>query len=334
MRRSDRARDAIQEFQHGLHGQLRISAGTSVSTASSTIAARVTGAPCPARSVLPILVLAGILGCVGHLRHCRDIHAQDHPFHYDVHWCNAGGVGAHQPLSGNFPLAILGHSVMRLLIINPNTSKGVTARIKAAADAAARPGDRFTTLCPTFGPELIVTDADADHASHAVLETVKAYKGDCDGIVLASFGNTGDEAVRLLRPDIPVIGIAAAAFSIASAVGGNFGIVTFGPSLVPALQAKAEEAGLGPKLLGTLAVDTDDFGDPGTVQDRYVNEMGRLCENMHERGASCVVMGGGPLAGMAAKLAPTSPVPLIDGTHGAINILRTLVGHRHVENAV
>ncbi len=217
---------------------------------------------------------------------------------------------------------------MRLLIINPNTSKGVTARIKEAADAVAAPGDDFTTLCPAFGPELIVTQADADHASNAVLQTVKDYDAPFEGIVLASFGNNGAEAVRALRPDIPVIGIATAAFSIADALGGSFGIVTFGPSLVPGLQSKAQEVGLASKLLATLAVDTDDFGDPGTVQDRYHDELGQLCEEMHHRGASSVVMGGGPLAGLAAKLAHNSPVPLIDGTRAAINILRTVITHR------
>lgn len=221
---------------------------------------------------------------------------------------------------------------MRLLIINPNTSKGATARIKEAADGVAYPGDEFTTLCPAFGPELIVTQADADHASIAVIEPVKAYDAPCDGIILASFGNTGAEAVQLLRPDIPVVGIAAAAFSIAQALGGPFGIVTFGPSLIPALKAKADEAGLGSKLMATLAVNTTDFGDPGTVQTRYMDEIGELCREMHQRGAGCVVMGGGPLAGLASKLAPNSPVPLIDGTQGAINILRTLVAHRDVEN--
>lgn len=220
---------------------------------------------------------------------------------------------------------------MRLLIINPNTSKGVTERIKRAADAVARPEDRFTTLCPAFGPELIVTDADAEWATSAVIETVKAYDAPCDGIVLASFGNTGAEAVRALRPEIPVIGIATAAFTIAGALGGKFGIVTFGPGLVPGLQAKAEEAGLGARLVATLAVETSDFGDPGTVQDRFIQELARLCEQVHEMGASYVVLGGGPLAGMATTLAAASPIPLIDGTRGAINILRSVIADRQFE---
>ena len=189
----------------------------------------------------------------------------------------------------------------------------------------ALPADHFTTLSPAFGPELIVTAADADRATRAVVETVKAHDAPCDGIVLASFGNTGADEVRALRPDIPVIGIASAAFSIVAALGGRFGIVTFSPSLVSGLQATAREAGLERLLIGTTALDINDFGDPGTVQDRHANEMGQLCAQMHLRGATCVVMGGGPLAGLAAKLAPSSPVPLIDGTQGAINILRTIV---------
>jgi Asp/Glu/hydantoin racemase len=223
---------------------------------------------------------------------------------------------------------------MRLLIINPNTSKGATSRIAEAANAVAQHGDVFTTLCPSFGPELIVTPKDAEEASKAVLETVKSYDAPIDGIVLASFGNTGAEEVRALRPDIPVIGIAAAAFSVVAALGGPFGIVTFGPALVTGLQAKAEEAGLGGQLLGIAAVNTHDFGDPGTVQSRYVEELSALCLQMHQRGARSIVMGGGPLAGIAAKIAPSCPVPVIDGTQGAINMLRTVVVSRDATLAV
>ncbi|MBF9059110.1 aspartate/glutamate racemase family protein, partial [Rhodobacterales bacterium HKCCSP123] len=50
---------------------------------------------------------------------------------------------------------------MRVLVVNPNTSQGVTDRIGAAAQAAAAPGDRITTVSAAFGPALIVTEADA-----------------------------------------------------------------------------------------------------------------------------------------------------------------------------
>ncbi|MDU8913071.1 aspartate/glutamate racemase family protein [Aestuariicoccus sp. MJ-SS9] len=217
---------------------------------------------------------------------------------------------------------------MRLLILNPNTSRGVTERIGAAAEAVALPGDAFTTICPADGPELIVTEADAEEARRAVVDTVKGYTAPCDGIVLASFGNTGARDVRALRGDIPVFGIASAAFSAVRALGGPFGIVTFGKELVPGLQAQVDESGLGQALLGITYVPGDDFGDPGTVQDRYRDDLAALCRQMCARGAASIVLGGGPLAGLATSLARDCPVPVIDGTQAAINLMRTLVSSR------
>ncbi|SIS64624.1 Asp/Glu/hydantoin racemase [Roseivivax lentus] len=221
---------------------------------------------------------------------------------------------------------------MRLLILNPNTSRGVTDRIREAAEAAAMPGDAFTTTRPAFGPKLIVTDADAEEAKRAVIDTVRNYTAPCDGIVLASFGNTGAEEVRALRADIPVIGIASAAFATARALGGPFGIVTFGAGLVEGLRAKAEEAGLGAALIGISHVPVADFGDPGTVQHRFRAELAALCAQMHAKGAASIVMGGGPLAGLAPVLARDCPVPVIDGTRAAINLIRS-VAVDHAEGA-
>lgn len=214
---------------------------------------------------------------------------------------------------------------MRLLVINPNTSPGVTQHIRAAADAIALPEDAFTTLCPAFGPELIVTEQDARDATRAVVDTVSRYQAPYDGIVLASFGNTGVDEVRELRPDVPVIGIARAAFLTAQAIGGPLGIVTFGAALVPGLRAKVEEAGLGETLLDIAYLQDKDFGDPGSVQSRYCASLAELCAQMYQRGAACIVLGGGPLAGLAPQLSAGCPVPIIDGTQAAINLMRTVV---------
>ena len=163
---------------------------------------------------------------------------------------------------------------------------------------------------------------------------MRGYGAPCDGIILASFGNTGHQEVVALRPDIPVVGIASAAFSITHALGGPFGIVTFGKSLVPGLRAMAEEARVAEKLLDITTLDIDDFGDAGTVQLRYQDEFETLCHQMARRGVRSIVMGGGPLAGLAQRLAPRCAVPLIDGTQAAINIMRTLVGWKTAQGAL
>ncbi len=213
---------------------------------------------------------------------------------------------------------------MRLLIVNPNTSAGVTARIAAAAEAVAGPGDSFVTRSAAFGPDLIVTDADAAEAVDGVLATVRAVRAPLDGIVLASFGDTGAAEVRAACPGLPVIGIAGAAFAAARALGGPVGIVTFSDSLVPGLRAMAGRHGLGPSLMGVAAVPGRDPGDPGTVQDRLGAEMTDLCRDMQARGAACIVLGGGPLAGLARRIGPLLRIPVIDGTQAAIGLIRAM----------
>ncbi len=222
---------------------------------------------------------------------------------------------------------------MRLLLINPNTSKGATARIAAAAEKARWPGDKFTTLSPAMGPELIVTEADSRGAADAVVDTVESYQSLCDGIILASFGNTGAAQVQALRPDIPVIGIATAAFSVARVLGGPFAIATFGQGLVPGLMAQVKESRLEDQLTETLCLDVESFGDPGTVQDRYGDALLALCLKAASRGAHSIVVGGGPLAGLAGDLAKDCPIPLIDGTQAAINIIRAVL-HRPCPSAL
>lgn len=214
---------------------------------------------------------------------------------------------------------------MRLLIINPNTSFGVTARIREAAEAVALPGDHFTTTCPDFGPNLIVTQADTEEANRGVLAKVRDHAAPCDGIVLASFGNTGADAVRALRKDIPVIGIAEAAFAVARKIEGPFGIVTFGAGLVPGLRAEVEAEGLTGAMLGISHLEHSDFGDAATVQHRFHAELVGHCVQMHERGARSIVMGGGPLAGFAQSVSGLLPIPVIDGTQAAIAQMREIM---------
>lgn len=213
---------------------------------------------------------------------------------------------------------------MHILIVNPNTSEGVTQRIQAAAEAVARPDDVFLTRSAAFGPSLIVTPEDADVAVEGVRATVRAATERIDGIVLASFGDTGAEEVRMERPHLPVMGIGSAAFSAARALGGRVGVVTFGPTLVPALCQMAEANGLTRDLLRIEAVPEGEQGDPGTVQARLADALLERCHAAAAGGVRSIILGGGPLAGLARVLGPQIPVPIIDGTQAAIGLMRAV----------
>jgi len=211
---------------------------------------------------------------------------------------------------------------MRLLIVNPNTSPGVTARIDATAQAVAKPGDRFTTVSAASGPALIVTEADAETATHGVLQAIAAHEGPIDGIVLASFGDTGAREVRRRYPDLPVLGIAEAAFAEVRRIGGPFAIVTFAPEVAGPLSEKAAEHGVAGALMRVASPALPLAHDPADVADRMLPALLALCHGCEAEGAGSIVLGGGPLAGLAGRIAPSCTVRVVDGTQSAVGQLR------------
>jgi allantoin racemase len=213
---------------------------------------------------------------------------------------------------------------MRLLIVNPNTSRGVTRRIDDAAQAAAQPGDRFVTVPAAFGPDLIVTPQDADRALEGVLAAVERHEGDADGIILASFGDTGIDAVRA-RTSKPVAGIAHAALTDAAATG-RFAIVSFSPSVAPSLEAIVDHYGLLDHLDAVHVLPDAVWSDPGEIQTELKAPLLQLCRDVAERGGiDAIVLGGGPLAGLACQFQAEVPVRLVDGTTAAITSLRRVL---------
>jgi len=211
---------------------------------------------------------------------------------------------------------------MRLLIVNPNTTPGVTARIDAAAQAVAKPGDRFTTVSAASGPALIVTEADAEAATLGVLQAIAARDGPIDGIVLASFGDTGAREVRRRYPDLPVLGIAEAAFTEVRRIGGPFAIVTFAPEVAGPLSEKAAEHGMAGALMRVASPALPLAHDPADVADRMLPDLLELCRDCEAEGARSIVLGGGPLAGLASTIAPSCAVKVVDGTQSAVGLLR------------
>jgi len=209
-----------------------------------------------------------------------------------------------------------------VLVVNPNSSPGVTARIDAAAQAAALPGERVRTVAAAGAPALIVTPADGAAAVGAVLAAVARHGDGVDGIVLASFGDTGLEAVRA-RVRVPVVGIARAAFAVATTVGARFAIVSFAEAVAPSLRASAEGYGFGAELAGVHVLPGAVWSDPGAIQDELGPALGALCRRVAgQGGVDSLVLGGGPLAGLAARVQPAVSIPVIDGTTAALAMLR------------
>lgn len=213
---------------------------------------------------------------------------------------------------------------MRLLVINPNSSPGVTRHIAAAARLVAAPEDEILAIEAVGAPALIVDEADARCAEQAVVSTLRGLEEEVDGVIVASFGDTGADALRAFLP-CPVVGIGHASLLTAAALGGPFAIVSFAPAVVPSMLWMVENYRMRHLLSDIHVIDTPLPADPGDIQEATREALQALCQRVAGQGDSrSIILGGGPLAGLAPQLAPALELPVIDPTVAAIQMQRSL----------
>lgn len=214
---------------------------------------------------------------------------------------------------------------MRILVVNSNTTDSVTARIGAAARAAAGTGTEIEAVSAPFGLPLIVTRADWLVAGPATLAALQARRGTYDAAVIACFGDPGLDAAKELL-EVPVLGISEAAFHAAAMLGRRFGVVSFTAALRPMFEDCLAHHGLAARCAG-FRMGPPFAGDPGTVAEERLELLAALCaESVEQDGAEAVILAGGPLAGLAPVLQPRVPVPLVDGTEAAVRLAQAMAG--------
>ncbi|EWY36677.1 hypothetical protein N825_26000 [Skermanella stibiiresistens SB22] len=218
---------------------------------------------------------------------------------------------------------------MRVLVINPNTTVAVTEAIVAEARRSAPPDVEVTGVSARFGSPFIQTPEDSATAAKAVLELVDRLSPGFDAVVIAAFSDPGLDAARDLSP-VPVVGIAESAMLTAVMCGGRFAIVTLGSALKPVLEQAARRIGCADRLSAIHTLDLATGDDDGAakvtaVQRDHGAALAGLCGRAAAEGARSIILGGGPLAGLAHQIRSHVAVPLLDGTACAINHAASLV---------
>ena len=210
---------------------------------------------------------------------------------------------------------------MRILVANANTTEAITALCAEAARAAASPGTSIILATPRFGPAVIATRAENIIAGHALLALLAEHAGQVDGVLLAVSHDTALEAARQLMP-CPVVAMTEAACLTACLAGGRFGLATFGST--ETYRERIAQHGLAARLAGLVGVDAtpqEAVRDPEGVATKMLAGI----EALVAEGADSVILGGAALAGMAPRLQPHCPVPLLDGIACGVRLLEMMV---------
>jgi allantoin racemase len=210
---------------------------------------------------------------------------------------------------------------VQLLVVNPNTSASVSARLLHHVGAVVGNEASVRVATAAFGASYISDELGFAIAAHAGLDAAACdheAHGDADALLLGCFGDPGIEALRELTGR-PVVGLAEA--SMRQAAGfGRFAIVTGGAAWRPMLERIARSLGWGEHLLRVEVLPASGAqlaADP----DRAVVELRDACRRAAV-GADAVILGGAGLAGLASRIASAIDVPLVDSvTAGSVALV-------------
>jgi len=213
--------------------------------------------------------------------------------------------------------------VMKLLILNPNTSKSMTDRLCRVAKKTAK---RDTTVIATtakHGVPYIASRAEAQITGALVLDTIAEHAGEIDAVVIAAFGDPGLHAARELF-DIPVVGMAEAAILTACMLGDDFAFITFSKQFNLWYEEAVDRSGLRARFAGVLAPSTT-FTSIDKIHDEMKPALQELVQQARrELDADVVILAGAPLAGLAQEI-DQSDVVLIDPISAAVCQAEALV---------
>lgn len=215
-----------------------------------------------------------------------------------------------------------------LLVINPNTSASVSELLQRHLQARAGDALQVQAVTARFGAPYIACEASYAVAQHATLDAWAAARAHGvlpDAVLIGCFGDPGLFALRA-GAGVPVSGLAEAAF-LSAAKHGRFAIVTGGEPWRPMLERLAWSLGYSASLAGihTVAPSGAQLAADPQGARRLLAEACREAALRFD--AQVVILGGAGLAGMAADIADSVPVPLIDsvsaGAAWAVDAIRS-----------
>lgn len=218
---------------------------------------------------------------------------------------------------------------MEILVVNPNTTASMTARIGAAARAAAAPATRILAVNPAMGPASIEGYYDEALAVPGLLEEITQREREAAragtplaGTVIACFDDVGLDAARCVATG-PVVGICEAAMQTACLLGGSFGVVTTLRRSVPALERLAQRYGMAGRCR-VRAADVPVLALEDPTSGAVERLRAEIARSLDEDGAESIVLGCAGMADLARALSQEFGVPVVDGVSAAVKLVEGL----------
>lgn len=216
--------------------------------------------------------------------------------------------------------------MMRIHVINPNSTASMTALIEAAALRVAADGTVIDAVTSRDGPASIEGYADEAVAVPPMLAEIRAAElRGAQAHVIACFDDPGLSAAREVAHG-PVIGICQAAVQVACTITTRFSIVTTLPRSVPIIEDLVQDYGAGKRCRRVRAVDLPVLSLESDGVTARVRLLAETRAAIAEDGAEAVVLGCAGMTDLCDWLTAEAGIPVIDGVTAAVKIAEALLG--------
>jgi allantoin racemase len=214
----------------------------------------------------------------------------------------------------------------RILVINPNTARETAELMEAECKKIAYPGTvvHATYIKPTEEISAYKVFSYVDLAICTV-ESIKIawqQRNNYDGIIVAGFSDVGVDAMKEML-DIPVLGIAEAAYHVAALLGHRFAVLTGTSKWTPPKHDYVKALGVESKAVSFRSYSEWDENDSHeSLKKKLINVANKAIK---EDGAEVVILGGGPLVGYGKELENDLGIPVIDPTIAAFKMMEGFI---------
>lgn len=216
--------------------------------------------------------------------------------------------------------------MIRIHVVNPNSTASMTEQIARAADAARAESTEIDAVTASGTPASIEGYCDEAMSVPAMLSAIRAAEArGASAHVIACFDDPGLAAAREVAAG-PVIGICQAAVQVAVTVAARFSVITTLPRSVPVIEDLIAHYGADHRCRRVRSVDLPVLSlesDATTARARLLAEAQAA---LNEDGVDAIVLGCAGMAELCEWLSREIGVPVIDGVTAAVKLAEALAG--------
>jgi Asp/Glu/hydantoin racemase len=205
----------------------------------------------------------------------------------------------------------------RILVINPNSNRGVTTALEQALKPLAF-ADGPEIVCETLaeGPYGIESQADADSVAMPLRRLVESDNRSA-AFVIACYSDPGLHACRE-GTDRPVFGIAECGVLTVLSRAETFGVIAIGPRSIRRHLRYLRQMGLMDRMTAERPLNMSVAEASGEGALVKMIEVGRMLKD--QDGSGAIVMGCAGMARHRRPLEQALGIPVIDPTQAAVTM--------------